>query len=686
MKIIAIILCLTFSGLAYGEDMVLWDADFGYELTGKADDAGGAAVITQYRGTSASITIPMRLDDLPVIRVGDGAFRRKELTGVSGFPPIIGKYAFADNNITSLVFEDGVSYIEEGAFAGNPLVKITIGTNVEIARTAVDNRFIAFYQNNEQQAGVYIFRENRWYTERAWAAIEEERKRLELELAQHEEIRSDVPLYQFSLNLINKFQVYNDVKSNWIIANPWYSLQIRNNMRLFLSGKLYLPWDEADGWKQPEVELDVSSFLYNWSGGKLPDFSVEAGRLYYMDPLGLIAEGIFDGIKLSLFTLSLEAYYTGFVNKKTANIMMSAQDFLDYGNKEIRFAPKRLFNSLQWQVMGDYGNHLILGGLVQFGLRDDPHDLNSQYAMAKIHISNDMVAMDIGASAGFMQEGKNPHESGFAGAFDITWGSLNSNIRFLLGLWWFSGAINENTSPFIPVTSTHYSPRWAPHDGKPSLWLPRLSFYLGINEMVSLDVHGWYYIWEDDNFADAPWKVDVGLTVSPPSLPLSPSAANQSPANSGIGWHIPLFIGVYGEGFAPNYFSLGFPMQLGVEIDFNRYVSFALIGEAAAGLGYPNLLEGNIGGIAELYLAGKKIGFGIGVGIYGSMLNMPEISSGSSSGAIDLGNLDGYPVRNVNYVRYALLFQNRYKLSFFVQQNSDATFGGGLIWAVNLLK
>ncbi|MCL2763035.1 MAG: leucine-rich repeat domain-containing protein [Treponema sp.] len=207
----ALALLLTVSGMVYGQAASNFSADTDYEFKTEGDGAGRTIVITNYRGTSTSISIPDTLGSIPVLRIENGAFRRKNLTSITGFPPLMGEYSFADNRltdvtipgsirtvsagafsnnrITRLTIEEGVYFIGESAFrgnglheivlpdsvigvadnafAGNPLTAITLGRNVEFARSAVDSDFTGFYLNSGSQAGTYVYRDGRWINQDA---------------------------------------------------------------------------------------------------------------------------------------------------------------------------------------------------------------------------------------------------------------------------------------------------------------------------------------------------------------------------------------------------------------------------------------------------------------------------------------------------------------------------------------
>ena len=79
----------------------------------------------------------------------------------------IGEYAFAFNNLRSIVIPDSVTNIGRLAFYGNPIRDITIGANVELGETAFVNGFVVyyfneFYESNGRQGGRYTYKSGRW--------------------------------------------------------------------------------------------------------------------------------------------------------------------------------------------------------------------------------------------------------------------------------------------------------------------------------------------------------------------------------------------------------------------------------------------------------------------------------------------------------------------------------------------
>ena len=133
---------------------------------------------------------------------------------------------------------------------------------------------------------------------------------------------------------------------------------------------------------------------------------IKFGRMFYSDPLGIIANNLFDGAQLSIFTrggnFRFGGWYTGCLYKKRAEITMTPDelkssfvevDYNDFSNTY--FAPSRVLAALEY-------DHPSLAGFVsvktsilaQFDTRDEK--LNSQYLTAALSVSGKSVYFDLG--------------------------------------------------------------------------------------------------------------------------------------------------------------------------------------------------------------------------------------------------------------------------------------------------
>jgi len=93
---------------------------------------GSMVEITNYTGNANEIRIPERINGMPVIAIGGGAFVNNQLTSIAigNSVSYIGGSAFFRNQLTSVSIPNSVSYIGGGAFAGNRLTSVSIGNSV----------------------------------------------------------------------------------------------------------------------------------------------------------------------------------------------------------------------------------------------------------------------------------------------------------------------------------------------------------------------------------------------------------------------------------------------------------------------------------------------------------------------------------------------------------------------------
>jgi len=585
----------------------------------------------------------------------------------------IGDEAFRGNRLSTISLPDSVD-IGENAFTGNSLTTITIGNNVISKSNSFPYNFFAYYQEKGRRSGTYVYRENQWYTNQEWNNIVNARNTIKEEKPAPPPPPRE-PNYQIGLMLNDNLEIFNGSVNNWLTATPWYSLKLGSNANFKISANITFPWNELTEWQEPLFELAETSFTFNfWDENWF-----EMGRIYYRDPLGyIVAGGLFDGIQTSFLSskIQLGAFYSGLINKRTANIMMSVEDAYDYFDENNQYAPKRFIGSFQWRI-GDYDFYLLLGALAQLDMREDFLPFNTQYLLAKIHVGDSDFSMDIGAAVNSISEAEDPDKVGMAASIDLSfWWSYTS--RFSIGLWWFSGLKDEDTRVFKPITN--YQRGQFINAFQPPLWLPQLSFYTRINDYARLEINAGYYIWEtedEDSLEKSEFKVDLTVNISLPSFPGS-SSSNKSKF-SGVKWGIPLYFGFYAHALGVkeetemdtmavlgSMWFIGAPLQLGVEIDFGNIVSLALLAEAGAGTYLFYFLEYNIGGMAELYFADKKIGVGLGFGQYGNMI--PFADSEEENG------------NKLSYTRFELLFRtdNDSKFGLFVQKYNNNVLGFGI--------
>jgi hypothetical protein len=245
---------------------------------------------------------------------------------------------------------------------------------------------------------------------------------------------------------------------------PRFSVPVGDG-EIFVSAAVRADY-ENEGWDAvPELLRTEFSTRFN-------NLELKIGRTQYADPLGFIANGLFDGALFSygtdrVGTFSLGALYAGLVSKKRANITMTGKELKSYNDKTdysdfagTYFAPRRFIASMGWEHPG-------LGELVRakaaFISQSDLSGggLHSQYIAAKFTVPVSFFVFDLGGcleliegapSNGTPSNGGET-EIGLAGEFGV---SCNPGIEDRLS---FTGRFSSGTSgdggitAFLPVTT-----------------------------------------------------------------------------------------------------------------------------------------------------------------------------------------------------------------------------------------
>ena len=246
---------------------------------------------------------------------------------------------------------------------------------------------------------------------------------------------------------------------------PRFSALLGKSADIYASAGFKAGYKEGGEWAFLPELLRTELTFYTSS------LEFKAGRLYHSDPLGFIAEGLFDGARLSLDseagTFSLGTFFTGLLYKGRANILMTQADreiytrdpdFANFANNfaDSYFAPRRFVSSLGWERLGLGGSLEARAALfAQFDLSAEA-PLHSQYLAGKVSWPGYMFGFDVGGTLELIEE---EEDFGMAAATELAL-HLTPPTRFpnrlsLLGR--FSSGRVEGTKilAFQPITTVN---------------------------------------------------------------------------------------------------------------------------------------------------------------------------------------------------------------------------------------
>lgn len=291
---------------------------------------------------------------------------------------------------------------------------------------------------------------------------------------------------------------------------PRLSGLIGANSDFYISAGIEAAYKDSEWAFMPELFRTQLS-LRSGSG-----LEVDLGRMYHSDPLGFVAEGLFDGVKVSFDssagTFSAGGWYTGFLYKKRIEIAMTAKEAealaagISYDDfADSYFATKRVIANLGWE-------HLSLGGplqvrfaaLAQFDLAETDQ-LNSQYIIGKFTLPVGAASFSAGGCFELLQYA-DEFDTALAAELGFDWAlptSLRSSLAFT-GRY-SSGTEDGGMTAFLPVTTEVQGDLLQPKLSGISML--RLDYRLRPHSAVALGLTSSYFI-----------RTDLGTYVGYPVL------------------------------------------------------------------------------------------------------------------------------------------------------------------------
>jgi hypothetical protein len=291
---------------------------------------------------------------------------------------------------------------------------------------------------------------------------------------------------------------------------PWLAAELGKDFRLNLSAKLSMDYTDG-GWQYgtPFILPEIEHFALSWRPA--PALNFEAGRVQFQDPLGIIANGLFDGAKggavLGDTRLTGGLFYTGLLYKESAKIVLSSDDFEKYaqpmenGNLDSYFASRRILFALGVEFPGlTERADLALQGLFQFDVNEKPA-VHTQYLTAQYTISQtETLTLKGTAVAGLLENNRGETLAHFALAGGAEWEAPGSLQDMVEGeIRWSSGAGNgesDAVGAFTPVTMISQGEVFTP--ALSALTVISLKYTLRLHRAFISSLKGNYFIRNDN--------------------------------------------------------------------------------------------------------------------------------------------------------------------------------------------
>ena len=282
---------------------------------------------------------------------------------------------------------------------------------------------------------------------------------------------------------------------------PWFSLPVGEAGNFYLSAGATVDYAYETAVMVPELFRTDIRFRFGES------MVLRAGRMNYVDALGFIAGGLFDGAQFSLDalggTVSAGLWYTGLLYKKTAHITMTADEALSYSENldysnftDTYFAPRRLLFALDWSNPNITEWLRLKACLIgQFDLSGNEYLFHSQYLAVKAVIPYKNFVFDLGGCFE-LSEADGKTGVSFAGELGAAWSPPLSIENQLALLFRFSsGKVNDSLTAFVPVTTEFHGD--VLRVKLSGISMIRLDYTARLNEQFLLNVASSYFVLSD---------------------------------------------------------------------------------------------------------------------------------------------------------------------------------------------
>jgi hypothetical protein len=290
-------------------------------------------------------------------------------------------------------------------------------------------------------------------------------------------------------------------------AGVWVSGVIQDGLSYYVSGRVELEYEED---KDPGFLPELTRTELNWQPAA--GLNLGFGRQRFDDAAAMAVSGLFDGLSGSLGfgwgRLSVGAYYTGFLYKEQAEILLTPGDVanyqldLDYGNADSYFASRRILAALtaEFPDLSERGS-LTLNVLAQTDVNGRADTLHSQYLVGRYSFRLiEALSLNVSGAAALIEEADT--RAALAAAFGVDW-EVPGAVQDLASVEarWSGGAVNDKLGAFLPLNSTPqgfvFSPAFS------GLLTARASYKIRPHRTLSTEADLSYFMRTDrETFAD----------------------------------------------------------------------------------------------------------------------------------------------------------------------------------------